>query len=260
MYVPNRGGLFGQHAWNEVYMGEAGWVPIDTTASESDYLDSGHIRMGEYQSVSTALNPVRFEILDYRIGGTGDEASQTSPDDYSAYLGSYLNPQTNQEIKIEFKDSSLVMDIVGKTSLAVHPPDTKGIWVSKISETVYFNFSSNDSGEMDELILHQVIRMARKDEAGSPSETTPEEWKALLGKYLFRQVNAEFTVLVDQGQLAINDPMAKMIIHLKPLPESERWIDEFDKNQVYFEKNPNGEVTHLVLDSINRFNRVPSKP
>jgi len=113
---------------------------------------------------------------------------------------------------------------------------------------------------MDELTLHQVIRMARKEEADSPSATAPEEWKAMLGKYLFRQVNAEFTVLIDQGQLAINDPMAKKIIHLKPILDSERWIDEFDKNQVYFEKDPDGKITHLVLDSINRFNRIPSNP
>ena len=68
---------------------------------------------------------------------------------------------------------------------------------------------------------------------------------------------AEFTVLIDQGQLAINDPMAKRIIHLKPMPDSERGIDEFDKNQIYFEKDPGGTVSHLVQNSINRFNRVP---
>lgn len=68
MYVPSRGGMFGQYAWNEVYMGEAGWVPLDATASEIDYLDSGHIRLSEYKSTTTALNPVHFEILDHRAG------------------------------------------------------------------------------------------------------------------------------------------------------------------------------------------------
>ena len=77
MYAPSRGGVFGQHAWNEVYMGDAGWIPIDATANEVDYVDSGHIRLSEYESTMTALNPVRFEILDHRIGG----AAGVSPGD-----------------------------------------------------------------------------------------------------------------------------------------------------------------------------------
>jgi len=42
-------------------MGEAGWVPLDTTASETNYVDSGHIRIGIVQSLTTSLNaqPVR---------------------------------------------------------------------------------------------------------------------------------------------------------------------------------------------------------
>ncbi len=69
MYVPDGGGAFGQHAWNEVYMGTVvGWIPIDTTASEVDYVDSGHVRIGEVRSISTALNLLRADILDHRIG------------------------------------------------------------------------------------------------------------------------------------------------------------------------------------------------
>ncbi|MBT5427927.1 MAG: hypothetical protein HOK84_17105, partial [Bacteroidetes bacterium] len=47
MYCHERGGSFGHHAWNEVFMGEAGWVPLDVTSHEADYVDSGHIRLGE---------------------------------------------------------------------------------------------------------------------------------------------------------------------------------------------------------------------
>ncbi len=65
----NGGGAFGQHAWNEVYMGKAGWIPIDTTASEVDYVDSGHVRVGVVRSISSALKLLRAEILDHRVGG-----------------------------------------------------------------------------------------------------------------------------------------------------------------------------------------------
>lgn len=61
MYVPDNGGFFGQHAWTEVYMGDAGWVPVDATIHEFDYIDSGHIRLGE----STSFHPKEIEVLDW---------------------------------------------------------------------------------------------------------------------------------------------------------------------------------------------------
>jgi transglutaminase-like putative cysteine protease len=66
MYTPNYGGSFGQHAWNEIYMGDAGWITVDSTAMEVDYVDSGHIRLG----IKTSFNPVEMEVLDYRAGET----------------------------------------------------------------------------------------------------------------------------------------------------------------------------------------------
>ena len=58
------GGFFGQHAWTEVYMGEAGWIPVDATLKEYDYIDSGHIRLGE----GTSFHPKKVEILEYKTG------------------------------------------------------------------------------------------------------------------------------------------------------------------------------------------------
>jgi len=66
LYATSGGGVFGQHGWNEIYMGGAGWIPLDTTRREMDYVDSGHIRIGVHQSTATALNARVIEILDYR--------------------------------------------------------------------------------------------------------------------------------------------------------------------------------------------------
>lgn len=66
MYVPNYGGSFGQHAWTEVYMGEAaGWIPVDSTVKEADYVDSGHLRLG----TNAGFSPKELEVLDYRLRG-----------------------------------------------------------------------------------------------------------------------------------------------------------------------------------------------
>jgi len=59
-------GEFGQHAWNEVFMGEAGWIPLDTTRGEIEAVDSGHVRIGHFQSLSSSVNLRRCEIIDLR--------------------------------------------------------------------------------------------------------------------------------------------------------------------------------------------------
>ncbi len=76
LYIPHGGGAFGQHAWNEVYMGEAGWIPLDTTIGETDYVDSGHVRIGVFQSLATSLNARSLEIIDHRSSGSSPAAPQ----------------------------------------------------------------------------------------------------------------------------------------------------------------------------------------
>ncbi|MBU2652286.1 MAG: transglutaminase-like domain-containing protein, partial [Bacteroidetes bacterium] len=61
MYLPDNGGIFGQHAWTEIYMGEAGWVPVDPTIEEVNYIDAGHIRLGEH----AAFLPRFIKVLDF---------------------------------------------------------------------------------------------------------------------------------------------------------------------------------------------------
>jgi len=65
LYTPEYGGSFGHHAWNEVYMGEAGWIPVDVTIHENDYVDSGHIRLGVLKTRVTVINFKVMSILAY---------------------------------------------------------------------------------------------------------------------------------------------------------------------------------------------------
>jgi len=65
LYTPEYGGSFGHHGWSEVYMGEAGWIPIDVTIHETDYVDSGHIRLGILKTKVTVINFKEMTIMDY---------------------------------------------------------------------------------------------------------------------------------------------------------------------------------------------------
>jgi len=67
MYTKEMDGSFGHHAWNEVFMGDAGWIPIDVTVHETDYIDSGHIRLGILKSPQTIINYEEIEILDFKL-------------------------------------------------------------------------------------------------------------------------------------------------------------------------------------------------
>ncbi len=68
LYTPEYGGSFGSHGWNEIYMGEeAGWIPIDVTIHESDYVDSGHIRLGIINTTITVIDYNKITILDFTV-------------------------------------------------------------------------------------------------------------------------------------------------------------------------------------------------
>lgn len=67
MYTPEMNGSFGHHAWNEVFMGKDGWIPVDVTIHETDYVDSGHIRLGILKTPQTTINYEEIKILNYQI-------------------------------------------------------------------------------------------------------------------------------------------------------------------------------------------------
>jgi len=65
VYTPEYGGSFGHHGWTEVYVGEAGWIPVDATLHETDYVDSGHVRLGVLRTNATVINFREMKILDF---------------------------------------------------------------------------------------------------------------------------------------------------------------------------------------------------
>jgi len=258
MYVPNYGGAFGQHGWSEIYMGKAGWITVDTTANEIDYVDSGHIRIGEYQSMATALNPQKMEVLDFRAGSmkmgqAEEEASQM----YKAYIGEYTSPSTKTVLKVFVQGGSLAVDIPGKVVLALNDPDEKGLWYCKLSNQLYFAFKKNylGFGKVVEMELHQIIPLPRKSGPEKVNNNVPEKFRPYLGKYSLAALQADFTVLYKDGSLAVDDPLAKKTIKLQLPNKNGKWVDEFNKNTIFFELDNQGNVESMKIDSVNKFTR-----
>ena len=256
MYVPNAGGSFGQHGWSEIYMGDAGWITVDATAMETDYVDSGHIRVGELRSAATALNPREMEVLDYRVGtGESSEADLATLERFEPYVGDYTNKSSGRKVKIAVEDGSLTVDIQDQMKLAFNDPDEEGKWYCKLAGHVFCTFEEDESGEVSELKIHEMVTMHRQSGADSTDAGAPEEIRPYLGKYFLAAANAVFTVIHHEGGLAIEDPLNKETIRLQPPDGEGRWVDEYNKNAASFEFDDEGNVTALVIDVAATFSR-----
>lgn len=123
MYVPSHGGGFGQHGWNEVYMGEAGWIPIDATAMEFDFVDSGHLRIAELEGLTIALNAEEFEILDYQLANAPSAPSTAQR--LMPYLGTYgSNDAGGKEFKVVRKTANSRSNFQAKCCCSTIPMRT----------------------------------------------------------------------------------------------------------------------------------------
>ncbi len=75
LYSRALGGSFGQHYWTRVWMGPAGWVPIDTTTHEVGTLSPAHITLWNL----AGLKSVKVEVLDYAPKPAGTDTAVASP-------------------------------------------------------------------------------------------------------------------------------------------------------------------------------------
>jgi hypothetical protein len=255
LYVPKDGGAFGRHAWNEVFMGEAGWIPLDTTIGETDYVDSGHIRLGIIQSMANGLDVHAIEILDHRVSGAPASAAAPGAAAFGAYVGDYTNVGRGNMVKVFERNGALALEIPGQAVLTFKEPDARGAWRTTVSDEVFVTFDRNDSGAVVGMKLHQTIRLPRTGPPASPVETVPAGLRAYPGAYLLQQAQAQFTVVYENSTLVINDPLAKRAIKLKEADRPGVWIDEFGKFTVRFTTDAAGNVAAMLLDGVAVFRR-----
>jgi hypothetical protein len=256
MYIPNFGGSFGQHAWNEIYMGEAGWIPVDATAMEIDFVDSGHIRVGEYQSMSTALNAKEMEILDHRTGSGGSvEEAVAAFEKYEPYIGGYEHPGGGGIFDVRVENGSLAVEIPDKMVLGFNDPDENGHWRCMMSNAIYCTFTRDKRGDVEEMVFHEIVRMPRRSEPESIDSSVPDEMRPYLGGYYFAAVQMEFKILWDKKRLALFNPLSNETMPLKDGAREGTWTDRNEALTIGFTTAGDGSVTTLELDQATRFRR-----
>jgi hypothetical protein len=120
---------------------------------------------------------------------------------------------------------------------------------------LYINFNKVEDGKVSEMMFHEIISMTKKSDPEKIEEDIPEKYKPYLGRYLFAAVNAEFTISYDDNTLSIYDPLEKENVKLQQPDENGRWLDEYNKNTIYFDFDKDGKVTSLNIDATNKFEK-----
>jgi hypothetical protein len=248
MYSPNFGGGFGQHAWNEIYMGDAGWITIDSTAFETDFVDSGHIRVSEYQSIATSLNGKKFEVLDYKPGTTLTSKTETTPNPLKKYMGKYVGPD-KQEFNVKTENDTLVVRIPGNVSLPFDEPGEDGRRYCKLAKHIYIVFQEDDSGNVTEIDFHQILTLHKKSPPDSLAGI-PDAFKQYVGNYILRAANVNTTVFYDDGNLALVPPEGGTVKLLKT--DKKDVFKDRDKKEYFFERDDKGTVTGMKVTTLHK--------
>jgi transglutaminase-like putative cysteine protease len=254
MYSPNLGGTFGQHGWTEVYMGEAGWIPVDATAGEIDYVDSGHIRIASYGALGSRLNAKEFEILEYRVRDATPEELEAGAAGYEAYLGEYDYPGSSEPFELLVMDGSLTVNIPKRALLALNDPDEGGRWTAKMTDRVYVTFERGDEGEVTAFSIHEMHSMKRTSDPEEIDEDVPVDLRPYLGGYKLTGVDGEFDVLYRRGSLRLYHPLRKAGFELESTPDGG-WATEDEVYTLYFETGGEKAEPSVTLVSGSEFKR-----
>jgi len=255
MYVPNLGGSFGQHAWNEVYMGEMGWIPLDTTAREVDYADSGHIRLGTLVSAHIALNPKQMEILDFQAGSQSFSGFQGTVDakKYRPYLGRYKGRRGI--ITVSMEQGGLTLTLADKRVFGLREPDKNGEWLFKLSPDIGVIFDPDQAGRMGGMSILNRIRLPKKPEPQGMPAAVPENLRPYLGQYSMPMQKQEISVTYDDGHLAVHIPGLGVRAIEGPGADG-LWTAKPGDDRVSFIKDEAGNVRTMILIETIRNTRI----
>ncbi len=244
MYTPNLGGSFGQHAWNEIYMGDAGWIPVDATAMEVDFVDSGHLRVGEMESTVIALNAKEMKVLDYQLGD--GKVSEERRDALAAYLGGYTSPAVGGKIfEVLEQNGKLAVSIPDKMTLVFNDENENGIWPCQLSPKLMLEFTRDGDGAVTAMSIMEENRMPRVEDDAPIADDTPEDLRPLLGSFELTALKARFRIACADGRLLLKEPRGAEY-RLVAETGSDQYRAEDGSREVRFERDAAGSVVAMI--------------
>ena len=249
MYTTNYSGSFGQHAWTEVYMGNGGWIPVDATISEINYINAGHIRLGE----NASFRPVKMEIVGFRSGL--DSQNTGISDSFDPMIGSYMNIDQYRMFKIIHKAGVLAIDIPGRIVLDLNPPDDQGRWYPKLTRDLSLSTENTADGKVDRIFMWKHSRLRKMTAPGANLTGIPPELTKLTGNYQSVPEKLSLDVMFTDGSLTTQEPTGKSKERIVYLKKGDIWIDKTGNYEIGFTENSENEITGMNLAVKTEFQR-----
>jgi transglutaminase-like putative cysteine protease len=255
IYISTLGGSLGQHAWNEVYMGKEGWIPIDTTAREFDYVDSGHIRLGILSSAHIAWNPKKIEILDFRAGRQkfGQVSEKGDMEKYRPYLGKYRGPRG--VITVHVQNESLTLTLADGREFELRDPDENGYWFFKLTNDVNITFDKAGSNLIAGFMMMNRVRIPKRADLSETPGNVPKNLRRYLGVYPVPMEKREITVSFRGGRLVASLP-GEAVWELEGPNADGLWIAKGGQRRFSFILDDAGNVRTMVLIEMIHFMRI----
>lgn len=242
IYITKYGGCFAQHAWTEVFMGEAGWIAVDPTLFEIDFVDAGHIRLGE----KAQFRPKEMEILEYATAGNHSVREDSVPRQYQPYIGKYIDRDRNRVFRILYQNQGLALDIPGQMILQLEEPDDSGLRYPVLTKQISINFREDIYGSVETLIITERKTILKTAPADSIAGNHPESLKRLIGRYSFP--DGKTRELTASGEcLQMYDPIRRSTEPLKFHRSGEGWKEDSGRYEFRFETNERNEVIRMIL-------------
>jgi len=176
-------------------------------------------------------------------------------DELQLYLGEYQPKDASPETKpftVLFQNGNLAVDVPGRMVFELNGPDEQGRWSFKLSRDITVSFSRDDSRKILGMRISQLIKIMQDKQTAEeeiPKEVPPE-YRPWLGIYPLTIQGITLTLLYQDGSLAVNDP-SQGIVKLKGPDDRGLWIDQYDKNQIYFTEDDKGRIfLNLIANTL----------
>jgi tetratricopeptide (TPR) repeat protein len=230
-------------------MGDAGWIPVDATFGETNYIDASHIRLGE----SANYRPVKMELLDYTLNIK--ENKESVFDSYTGVLGNYINLEQYRIFSIIKKDDGFAISIPDRVVLDLNPPNDKGIWYPKLTSEIGMLPKINPEGKTDKVVIYQLYRLKRISPPDSGLKNIPADFRKFAGNYQFAPIKMSVDVLFDNNGITTQEPFGKSKERISYTRTGDTWIDKSGNYEISFATNIENEITALLLTTKTEFLR-----
>lgn len=246
MYTHLNGGSFGQHAWTEIHMGKAGWVPVDSTAHEIDFVDAGHIRLGQEAN----FMPKKMEILDHRSASAATPGvPEMVPERYVPLLGTYSDETEAAEravFRVLYRNGGLALDIPARMVCDLKEPSPEGVWFLKLTDRVGVRFEKDAAGTVTGLRIFENLTLPRKEGEVPDAAGTPEALRPFVGVYKLPMSEAVVQVSVADDGLVLDIPRRGRVTLAGPDARGRRPDARGNGDHFTFVPGEHGRVVSLV--------------